>query len=189
MEIVAIMLLGAILNGLLAQSRGRGAAGWALLGAIAPLISLLVLVLMPDLKEQERASSVLAASEAREIEARRAASEADHRRQIAEIATHKSATNGTRECPFCAETIKAAAVVCRFCGRDLPATTAIASVEPRLRPAPESHASMSSSPRQYEMEYRGTPYWVHQDFTISSSVGGVVYGWRSLDEFRQWVSG
>lgn len=26
----------------------------------------------------------------------------------------------TRTCPFCAETVKAAAVVCRFCGRDLP---------------------------------------------------------------------
>ncbi|HWQ10851.1 MAG TPA: hypothetical protein VN436_17140 [Holophaga sp.] len=26
----------------------------------------------------------------------------------------------TKVCPFCAETIKQAAVVCRFCGRDLP---------------------------------------------------------------------
>jgi hypothetical protein len=29
------------------------------------------------------------------------------------------AQGATRACPFCAETIKAAAVVCRFCGRDL----------------------------------------------------------------------
>lgn len=32
-----------------------------------------------------------------------------------------AACNDTKLCPFCAETIKAAAVLCRFCNRDLPA--------------------------------------------------------------------
>jgi hypothetical protein len=30
------------------------------------------------------------------------------------------AQSGEKPCPWCAETIKAAAVICRFCGRDVP---------------------------------------------------------------------
>jgi hypothetical protein len=37
------------------------------------------------------------------------------------IATTTAATEHTRTCPFCAEEIQAAAVVCKHCRRDLPA--------------------------------------------------------------------
>src|SRR5271169_89835 len=33
----------------------------------------------------------------------------------------KLGSGGSRKCPFCAEIIKREAVVCRYCGRDIPA--------------------------------------------------------------------
>jgi len=47
-----------------------------------------------------------------------------------------------RKCPFCAELIKIEAVVCRFCGRDVPPPTPLTPA-PRAEPtlSPDAHWS------------------------------------------------
>ena len=44
--------------------------------------------------------------------------------------------NDTKLCPFCAETIKTAAIVCRYCGRDLVNSPRITASPSPERPQP-----------------------------------------------------
>lgn len=153
MEIVTIMLLGAILNGLLASSRGRGAIAWALLGAFFPLISLLALVLMKDLKTTNSAEEKLAESE--------------HKRRLAEIRAETAVSSDTKICPQCAETIKSAAKVCRFCGNKF-SDTSVFQVPTTIT----------------EGEYRGTPYKEMPDGAIHANINGEDRTWENLVNFK-----
>ena len=48
------------------------------------------------------------------------------------VASRSSAPSGERVCPFCAETVKSAAIVCKHCGRDLEPAAPSVSEPPSL---------------------------------------------------------
>lgn len=98
-----------LLVGLLAIGRGRSGWAWGL-GSIfiSPLLGGLFVLVMPNLK-------IEAAKAAAEAKAR---AEEDAMQQRLEFEAEHSKT-----CPRCAETVKKAALVCRFCGHEFAEET------------------------------------------------------------------
>ena len=79
-----------VFSAIIAGSKGRSFGGWLVLGLIFGVFALLAAGFMPKVEEQNDAPEEAAEPDKEE-----------------------------RKCPFCAEMIKAEAIVCKHCGRDV----------------------------------------------------------------------
>ena len=109
-----------IIVGSSASNRGRSGFGYFLLSLIiSPLIGFIIVIALGENK-QMRKERIQEDAEIRENVAQVYRGTANNNPIIANNTDNLLAYNDTKKCPFCAELIKNEAIVCRFCGRDLP---------------------------------------------------------------------
>jgi uncharacterized membrane protein YeiB len=94
-DLLFIALVGGSICAALANRRGRGIVRWSVLGFLFPILAIIVILIMPNLKKEAEKAAEKAEAEAKEI------------------------AKTTKLCPFCAETIREKANICRFCNSQL----------------------------------------------------------------------
>lgn len=97
---LAIWLGSAIACAIIAENKGRSTVGWFFLGFFFGVIALIVIATAPNSKLLDATQATSAST--------------------AKIAANMTEADDSYPCPICAETIKKAAIKCRFCGEELP---------------------------------------------------------------------
>jgi hypothetical protein len=134
-EIIVVWVVLAVLVGVFAANKGRnGFLGFLLAVILSPVLGFIWVAVLRDKKADARHSELVKA-----------------------VAVQKTPEADTRPCPRCAETIKRAAVVCRFCQAEVepmlaasaasppPVATARAPVAAPPAPPPAPTASVAKS--------------------------------------------
>ena len=110
MEFLILWIGFAVVTAIAASGRGRSGGGWFLLGLIFGVFALIAVLVMPRVTPDSPDRDAVRPDETkRRTELRRAA----------EAERAAAAAADSMPCPRCAETIKKAAKICRFCQLDL----------------------------------------------------------------------
>jgi|SRR5665213_1035049 hypothetical protein len=139
--------VGGVVGVAIGKGKGRGGAGFWLGLFFGPIGWIVVAVMQPTLDpEVERAARASAVRDVERI------AKASALRVVAEVTPNEDASD-TRICPYCAETIKSAAIKCRYCGS---AIEPVASSKPELAAEPSRistpNRNLESAAYPYKME-------------------------------------
>jgi len=100
------------------------------------------------------------------------------------MGTHPAQRVAEKVCPRCAETVKEAALVCRYCGHEFSSEAPLARRDaPKLPLLDHTALAKATGPEAY----KGFRYHLRPDFQVEVRTQGQVHIWPSLFDFRKAV--